>query len=146
PFQAEGERGQRVIEIFVLNNHEIGDAQVNRGEVPDGADSRFHHQVGSRLGGFRWGRDHAQMDVHTPPEFYQAVQVKYFFSSNGPTHLEGIGIERGYQVETQLAELLVTEQGAAQTTGSCQKCLVGTVPTQEILNPADQYNQWIADF
>src|SRR5450631_2351481 len=67
-FQLERKGGQRVIEIFVLENDSGWNVNVGGGEVPDRLNATGHHQIRHRLRGLGGGGDDSYLGLVLPDE------------------------------------------------------------------------------
>ena len=126
------------IQRRVLYDDVLGHPDAEGSKVPHGLDAALHHVVRNLLGNLDGHGQHADMHVvllHLPGEFIgmkngNAVQLR--------ADQSGIDVKGRHNLQAEVPQTGVVEQGASQTSHTEQERLVQIGEAQEILEHGNQ--------
>lgn len=126
------------IQRRVLYDDVLGHPDAEGSKVPHGLDAALHHVVRNLLGNLDGYGQHADMHVvllHLPGEFIgmkngNAVQLR--------ADQSGIDVKSRHNLQAEVPQTGVVEQGASQTSHTEQERLVQVGEAQEILEHGNQ--------
>ena len=134
-----------MVKVLVLQNYPLRDVNVGRREVPDRPNPSRHHQVGHGLRGVSGRSNDPQRGSRFSHEVREEEERLNFRAMNPLADLFAIDIECRDNLHAVASELLISEQGTAQTAGTHQDGGLRAAPTEKVLDPTQEVAQRIAD-